>query len=157
MWGVLSFTNVFEVVFHLQNIWGRLSFTKILEVIFHLQKYLKSSSIYKEIRHLIFANIFEVVFHFPWNRDHLPFYNKNWPDWPNWLFIGVRSQYILTYFQGQSQFILTFFQKPTCCAYMFYDKIYKIGYYSGFNSFLRDQIWANGGNFRVSSKDEEGW
>jgi hypothetical protein len=36
-----------------------------------------------------------------------------------------------------------------------YDKIYTIGYYSGFYSSLRDKIWAYGGHFEFSSKDEE--
>ena len=31
------------------NIWGRLSFTEIVQVVFHLQKYLRSSSSYKNI------------------------------------------------------------------------------------------------------------
>ena len=35
-----------------------------------------------------------------------------------------------------------------------YDKIYTIGYYSGFYSSLRDEIWANGGYFEFLSKDE---
>jgi hypothetical protein len=32
-------------------------------------------------------------------------------------------------------------------------KIYTIGYYSGFYSSLRDEIWGNGGHFKFSSKD----
>ena len=36
-----------------------------------------------------------------------------------------------------------------------YDKIYTIGYYSGFYSSLKDNIWANCGHFEFSSKDGE--
>ena len=38
-----------------------------------------------------------------------------------------------------------------------YDKIYTIGYYSGFYSSLRDKLWGNGCHFEVSSKDGEEW
>ena len=38
-----------------------------------------------------------------------------------------------------------------------FDKIYTIGYYSGFYSSLWDRNWANGGHFGLSSKDEEQW
>jgi hypothetical protein len=36
-----------------------------------------------------------------------------------------------------------------------YDKIYTIGYYSGFYCTLRNKFWAYGGSFKFSSKDEE--
>ena len=38
-----------------------------------------------------------------------------------------------------------------------YDKFYTIGYYSGFYSSLRDEIWANGDYFEFLSKDKDGY
>jgi hypothetical protein len=44
--------------------------------------------------------------------------------------------------------------KYHCFKYL-YDKIYTIGYYSGFYSSMRDQICGNGGHIESSSKDED--
>jgi hypothetical protein len=65
--------NISKFFFQLQNIKGCLPFTKVFEVIFNLQKYLRSSSIYKNIldrfpftkylRSSSIYKIFEVVFH----------------------------------------------------------------------------------------------
>ena len=38
-----------------------------------------------------------------------------------------------------------------------YDKIYTIGYYSGFYSSLRDKIWVNGDHFGLLSNHKEQW
>ena len=35
------------------------------------------------------------------------------------------------------------------------DTIYTIGYYPGFYSSLRDEIWAYGGHFEFLSKEED--